>query len=236
MSQYGIETSQRELSGIEMTLRAIHHAMQKQYLQYKAVDGQGLVSDFVDEYLHYSSAINGHVYIILPGRLIVFPDPIDIPDDQLWDNKPSAAGISRRFSARYYAELLGHLDARLAVNLGRGAAGAGTVFGAAGLGYEDGLLLPARDGCGGSACMVAMRVHDRLVTLGGGGGGGIALQCGGGAGTAPGFDGGAGVGTLVLSLLMELEGLGAGEAEAWLRLTCPRLLAALPEDGASFEG
>jgi hypothetical protein len=235
LARRGYTITTQSINGIETTLKMLCKAIKRHFFEYEVVDGEDLFSDFVDEHLHYACTANGHVYTILPSRLMVFSDPDIIPDDQLWADALTDSGTTRRFSALFYADLLHNLGARLIVNLGRGTAGADAVFEGAGLGYEDGLLLStcgnpgaAQAGCSTRACTAALRTHDRLVTLARAGRGGIALQCGGGAQFAR-------AGTLVLSLLMELEGLSAGEAEAWLRLTCPQLLG-VPPGSRTSEG
>ena len=165
---------------------------------------------------------------MIPGKLIVLPDPADLPDGQRWRDTPSATGPTRAFSARYYADLLVDLKVRLVANLGFGAASdakgaaSAAAFEAAGVAYEDGLLL---------CCEAAelMRGHDRLLTLSRAAGGAIALQCS----DTPAASAMVVAGMVVTAVLMEQEGFGAAEAEAWLRLMCPRLF---PEGDRQFDG
>jgi hypothetical protein len=218
------------ISSIEYLLRALGHAQQRQFIEYETMGNNGLICDSIDEHLHYASPVNGSVHIVVPGKLVVIPDPADLPDDQLWEDTCTDTGTSRAFSARYYADLLVHLDVRLVANLAsdHGAcdspawAGAGPVaaFEAVGLACEEDLR-PS----GGTGASL-LRSHDRLMTLVRTAPGAVALLCGGAAAALT-------AGTVVTAVLMEQEGFGAAEAEAWLRLMCPRLF---PEGDRQFDG
>jgi hypothetical protein len=213
------------LADILNLLRALGHAAKNQLIEYEAAASNGsnggLLCDSIDEHIHYYGNVNGNVHIVIPGKLVVLPDPDDLPDGQRWLDTPSATGPTRAFSARYYADLLVDLDIRLVANLGFGAASGNAgaacaaAFEAAGVAYEDDLL-PAGD------VAELMRGHDRLLTLShaiADAGGAIALQCSDTAAAR------TVARTVVTAVLMEEEGFGAAEAEAWLRLTCPRLFS-----------
>jgi hypothetical protein len=206
------------VADIHHLLNALGHAATNRLIGYEeATSNGGLLCDNIDEHIHYASNVNGNVHIVIPGKLVVLPDPADLPDGQLWLDTPSATGPTRAFSARYYADLLVDLNVRLVVKVGccaahdRAGAACEAAFEAAGLACEDGLL-PAGD------VAELMRGHDRLLTLSSAAGGAIALQCSDAAAAR------TAARTIVTAVLMEQEGFGAAEAEAWLRLTCPRLL------------
>jgi hypothetical protein len=208
---------------LRFLLRALAHAQKKHFVRYLSAENNGLLCDSIDEHLHYISPLNGGVHIVIPGKLVIIPNPADLPDGQLWEDAHSDAGATRAFSASFHADLLLHLDVHLVANFSCSdtdgpnarATAATDAFEAAGLACEDVLLPP------GSPAGSLLRAHDRLMTLVRATSGAIALQCGGG-GSALGTS--AVAGTVVAAVLMEQEGFGAAEAEAWLRLMCPRLL------------
>ena len=166
---------------IQSLLKTIGHAKTIQLIEYERVRSNGLTCDNIDEHLHYASPVNGNINIVIPGKLIVLPEPALLPDGALWEDTQSDLGTTRAFSARYYAELLVHLDVRLVATRTRGgsndradaaAAAAATEFEAAGLACEDGLL-PAAGGGGGAL----LWAHDRLLTLIRTAPGAVTLQC-----------------------------------------------------------
>jgi hypothetical protein len=208
------------LDDIEALMKALDHASKMQLVEYDASDSGGLHCDIIDEHLHYASPVNGNLHIVIPGKLVILPDPALLPDGQLWEDTCSDSGTTRAFSAQYYAELLVHLDVRLVATCaccGNGPADASAAaFEAAGLACEDGLLPAGGGGGGGGLGGALLRAHDRLLTLMRAARGAVALQCCDAASAGM-------TGSVVMAVLIKEEGFGAREAEAWLRLTCPWL-------------
>jgi hypothetical protein len=197
---------------IKCLLRALNHAFKKGYIEYEKNEGNNLICDNIDEYLHYATTVNGNVNIVVPGKLVIFPNPSSLSNGLTWEDTGSGTVVERAFGARYYADLLRHLDVHVVANLATAAVcpsglAAAATFEEAGLACEDGLLPSGSIGEG-------LRAHDRLLTLGRTAGGAVALQCGDAVATAA-------LRTLVAGVLIEQEGFGAAEAEAWLRLMCP---------------
>lgn len=198
--------------GIELCIeaaffQALHHAKKHSWIDFKVREGE-LIADNLEEHIHYASPANGHIHIIVPGKLVIIPDSVAFPDPaQLWQDQPAtdSAVPARLFSPRFYAELLRDLGMGVVVWLGPADEGSVVTMAACGLTCED-RLLPRRS-------RSLLRAHDRLLALRRAGAA-VALHCGAG-------DAGHGR-ILALTQLVEL-GLPGPAAEAWLRLACPRL-------------
>jgi hypothetical protein len=198
----------RTQNDIKFLLRALEHAMKNGYIEYEKYGSNALICDNIDEYLHYTSPVHGSVHIVVPGKLIVFPNS----SGHVSDGTGSSAAMER---ARFYADLLRHFDVSLVANLttptdSPTAMEAAVTFESAGLAFEDLLPPPSSIGAG-------LRMQDIIISHGRTMGGAIALQCGGAVGATE-------AGALVTAVLMEQEGFGEAEAKAWLQLMCPRLV------------
>ena len=65
----------------------------------------------VDEFVHYADMANGGVYIVAPEQLLLFSDPVDLPDHQQWISVvDDDERCTRRFSPAFYADLFADLD------------------------------------------------------------------------------------------------------------------------------
>jgi hypothetical protein len=72
----------------------------------------------VEEMLHYASPANGDVHMVVPGKIICFPTPADLPADQHWaDSHATSGSVVRRFSAAFFADLFAELGVDVAVCL-----------------------------------------------------------------------------------------------------------------------
>ena len=110
----------------------------------------------VDEFLHYADAINGGIYIVAPGQLLLFSDPVDLPDQQQWAVVCDDDGsCSRRFSPAFYADLFADLGVAAVACLTESTT-SGAAFAARGIEARD-----LRPGEGGSI----LRALDGLLSL-----------------------------------------------------------------------
>ncbi len=159
--------------------------------------------------LHYASPINGDLHMIVPGKVICFPTPADLPDSQLWaDSDVPADGTVRRFSATFLADLLADLGADVAVCL-HASAYDRAAFLARGIKAEDLATDP------GSPHLLS--ALDRFLAVAAAAPGLVALQSG--------SDGPGRLGALVLAYLTRRLGFDEGSAAAWVRMVHPALLA-----------
>ena len=74
----------------------------------------------VDEFLHCADSTNGGVHIVAPGQLLLFTDPVDLPDQQQWAvvvSDQDDGSCSRRFSPAFYADLFADLGVAAVVCL-----------------------------------------------------------------------------------------------------------------------
>jgi hypothetical protein len=204
------------LDDAESLLKCLHHAKENGWIEYEELNNE-LISDQLDEFLHYSSPANGSLYQIIPRKLIIFTDPTDLPDGCLWMDTSEDGRTVRQFSNQYYAELFHDMAVPLVVRLNEGHPSTGDTFAALGIYCESGLL-PQRNPC------AMLRVYDRLLMLVRASSGPVALQVGAESADL--------ARTLAMAYLIGREGLGnLKEAGAWLQLVCPWLarLAAADE-------
>ena len=175
----------------------------------------------LDECIHYSDPINADLHVVLPGKLIFFANPADLPDGRHWMD----LGEARRFSPSFYADLFSEFNVVLVICLEECDYDRAP-FTASGMGVEELCLRPDTPDI--------LRAADRFLCLLEAAPGAVAIHSGGG--------GGAGLryaGTLVSAHMMSRLGFGAGDAAAWLRMACPALLvppeylAALQQDEAA---
>ena len=168
----------------------------------------------VDEFVHYADMANGGVYIVAPEQLMLFSDPVDLPDHQQWI---SVVGdderCTRRFSPAFYADLFADLGvAAVACLTESGSSGA--AFAARGI--------EARDlGPGGSASL--LRSVDGLLSLSRGAAPGAVAVHGGGGGRWPEW-----AGVTVAAWLVSRAGFEERGAYGWLHMLCPWLLRGPP--------
>ena len=173
---------------------------------------------------HYVQPCNGSIHTLVPGKLILFPTPEPLPDDQSWiDTCESGSAVERRFSAAYLADVLTDFDVSVVVCLGECSGGAAAAFEERGLDVHDLKLDPRRPSM--------LQAMDRLLALARAAPGAVAVFCGGEAGA----EWPAHVGALGAAYLMRDLGFEAGAADAWVRMACPALSPPRPlpsPDGA----
>jgi hypothetical protein len=164
----------------------------------------------MEEYMHYDSAANGKLHVIIPSRLIAFPCPSDLEVDEASGEAPQWVDIAgeRHFGPDYYADVLGDFDVQLVVRCDASATYDDDAFASRGMAVErlggDLELRPQR----------LLQEVDRFLTL---------------ARLVPGMMGmhgadaglGSGGEMLVSSLLIKRHGFRARSALAWLRITHP---------------
>ena len=186
--------------------RALDHAKTLGWFVDPASDIEPLID--VDEFVHYARPANGSVHMSVPGKLLFFPTPASLADNQLWTDSIGDDGRTlRRFSAPFYADLLQDLGASVVVCLGRSCPADAAAMRARGIETVD---LDMSDG--GSSLL---RGLDRLLTLERRAPGPVAVHSG--AGVAwPGY-----VGTLVSAVMISRLGFDEGSAGAWLRMVSP---------------
>jgi hypothetical protein len=186
--------------------RALDHAKTLVWLVDSASDIEPLFD--VDEFVHYARPANGSVHMSVPGKLLFFPTPDGLPDNQLWTDSIGDDGHTlRRFSATFYADLLQDLGASVVVCLGRSCPADAAAMRGRGIETVD---LDISDG-GASL----LRGLDLLVTLERRAPGPVAVYSGLEA-AWPGY-----VGTLVSAVMISRLGFDEGSAGAWLRMVSP---------------
>jgi hypothetical protein len=156
----------------------------------------------IDQYEHYSRTWNGGLHTIIPGKLIVFPDPEDLSEGQLWVDKSDG---SRSFSPNFYADLFQELNVSVAVCLGKCSFDAST-FSDYGVEVEE-LGVGSDD-----EVLQTLRAMDRLLTLTRAAPGTIALHGGGSARL---------LGAFVAACLSTCHRFDGAAAVAWIAMTCP---------------
>ena len=210
--------------------QALVHARERGWMDWSTSPDDDEQPLLVDELIHYAAPANGAVHILAPGKLLLFPSPVDLPDGALWASgaaRPDGAAPARRFAAAFYADLLPDLHVRAVASLDRCCcAAAPAAFAAAGLAVVD--LAPDSPRRRPSP----LRALDALLTLTRTARGAVALHAGGGgaAGAWPEH-----TALVVAAYLVGREGFGERGAYAWLLLVCPRLLAAAPRQPAASE-
>jgi hypothetical protein len=177
----------------------------------------------VEEMLHYASPINGDIHMVVPNKIVCFPTPADLPDNQLWMDSDATEGDTvRRFSAAFFADLFADLGVDVAVCL-HTCAYDRAAFLEQGIEVEDLGMDPT------SPHMLS--AIDRFLAVAAAAPGLVALQSG--------SDGPGHLGALVLSYLTSRAGFDAESAVAWVRMVHPALLASPaspPALAATFHG
>jgi hypothetical protein len=166
---------------------------------------------------HYASPVNGNVHILVPGKLVFFPTPRQLPGDQLWvDIGEPGLPTERHFSAAFLADVLEDFDVSVVVCLGESSGASATAFADRGLDVHDLRLDPS--------CPSLLGAMDRLLALTRAAPGAVAVFPGEGLG----WEQGSGLaGRLGAACLTREYGFEAGEAGAWLQMACPALLGSL---------
>ena len=214
--------------------RALRRASTLKWFEFS--NGNADYEHFIDmpEYLHYDSPANGSMHVVVPGRLLVFPCPADLPNDSLWAD--SADG--RHFSAAYFADIFGDFDVHMVVRCG-GNEYATTAFEKCDMGIEN-LLLDFGSGDDSDAAKPntqgagMLRAVDRFLTLMRLSPGAVAVHGGGPDGSL-----GAGGRLLVEAYLIRRYGFSGAEAVAWVLMVHPGAAARAAsmitiEDGADW--
>ena len=162
---------------------------------------------------HYAQAANGNVHVLVPGKLLLFQTPHDLPSDQTcqWVDvcEPDQPTV-RRFSAAFLAALLSELDVSAVVCLGRTCDADAAAFQARGLDVHDLGIDPRRP--------AVLRVMDRLLSIARAAPGAVAVfggGCGGGE-VAPEY-----VWSIAASWLTMDFGFDSAAAAAWVRMVRP---------------
>ena len=193
---------------IETCWRALNHAYsqcswlrcQTDLLNEQKLSCDEMDNIDMDEYAHYDSPLNGGFHVVVPGELLAFDCPADLPDGALWAD----AGGARRFGAAFYADMFADMGVDVVVRGGDEPYDA-SAFAARGIGVEE---LPV---CGDGELSLAEM--DRFLSLARLAPGMVAVH--GGAG------GLGGAGLLVAVWLMSAHEFAAAEALAWVRLAHP---------------
>ncbi len=118
------------------------------------------------------SHLNGQVYQVIPGRLLIFPTPAgDLPVGQHWAD----ADCHRTFAPSFYADLFGHLGVSTVLRLDAGADYDPAAFLAAGIAVADvtpaaprpdpAAAATARRGAAAEPPPPSLATLDRLVRL-----------------------------------------------------------------------
>jgi hypothetical protein len=165
----------------------------------------------VEEMLHYADPANGSIHTVVPGKILCFPKPADLPPGKRWmDFQAGGAAAVRRFSAAFYADLFAELDVSVAVCLHTSDYDR-AAFAEQGIEVEDLGLDPRSPHL--------LRAMDRFLALAAAAPGPVALHSG-----SP--DGQGHLAALVLSFLASRLGFDPQSAVAWVRIAAPALLAA----------
>jgi cell division cycle 14 len=154
----------------------------------------------IDEYLHHDSALHGALHVVVPGKLIAFAGPVELPGGRAIAD--DARGV-RAFGPAYYTAVLRALGASTVVRLCAPRYDP-AAFAAAGLAHRD---LPFPDCTAPPPDVVArfLRIADAAPGL-------VAVHCRAGLGRT---------GTLAALYAMRRHGFAAREAIAWLRIVRP---------------
>ena len=188
--------------------QALQHVRDIGWMSWKDGTDQDDQPFLVDEFLHYADAINGGVHIVAPGQLLLFHDPVDLPEPQQWAVISYGDGsCSRHFSPAFYADLFLDLGVAAVACLTESAT-SGAAFASRSIEACD-----LRPGGGGSI----LRALDGLLSLSRGAAesGGVALHGGGGWPSDTGI--------VVAAWLVSRAGFQERAAYAWLEMLCPWL-------------
>ena len=190
---------------------ALHRARELCWLGPVADNDEARPFD-VEMSLHYAVKANGNIHTLVPGKLLLFPTPADLPTGQFWADVSESNGVTaRRFSAPYLAEILADLDVSVVVCLGQTSSASADAFLECGLDVHDLLLDPRRPSL--------LRAIDRVLSLARAAPGAVAVFCGG----AGGADCPAHVRMLAAAYLVSDFGFSAAAADAWVQMLCPAL-------------
>ena len=100
----------------------------------------------VDMAIHYSRPANGNINVLIPGQLLFFPTPDQLPPGPAWaDTTRPGQPPARLFGAAYFADVLADLDVAAVACLGRADGGDAAALEACGLDVHE-LGLDARRG------------------------------------------------------------------------------------------
>ncbi len=203
---------------LEDCWRSIHHTKTLGWLDFELASSQAalpttdksraLSSPAIDmlEYLHYDDPANGGFHLVIPDRLLLFPEPHPTPDGSTWHDE----GGARHFSPTFYADLFPEFGVALVLRVtSRRApppphAPFAAPFAARGIAAED-LPLDA-DG------PHLLRSIDRFLSL--------ARRCPG-AVAVHGGRAGLGPAPLVAACLITQHDFPAAAALAWLQIAHP---------------
>jgi hypothetical protein len=166
----------------------------------------------MDEFNHYIDPANGGLHTIVPGRLLLIPSPVDIPNGHDWMDMD----CGRRFSPTFFADLLAtEFSAALVISLSHERPD--TEYDTSAFEERDIAMEVISMGPRGSPHHL-LAAADRLLALLRAAPGAVAVHVQG-----PGSCGGGSAGVLLATGLMRVFGFSAGEAAAWLRMVCPPL-------------
>ena len=194
--------------------RALHRAR-----QYAWVDFTGNAVDFdrcidMQEHIHYDSLANGALHVLVPGKLIAFPCPANLPGDEVWAD----AGGARQFSPAYFGDVLGDFGVEIVLRCGVLCYDT-WAFEQHGISVEN-LPVSGHDDADDLADVAAvagmLSAADRFLTLTDLAQGAIAVHGFGDDGSL-----GAGARLLVQMYLMRRHGFGAGDAAGWILMAHP---------------
>jgi hypothetical protein len=188
--------------------RALEHARTLRWLG--AADESSEPMYDVEMATHYALPINGHVHVLVPGRLLLFSAPELLPAGQEWARASPPHSTARVFSAGFLADLLADLGVSAVACLGQTNSRDAAAFAARGLdvhnlGFE-------------SRRLAMLRAVDQLLAVSRASPGAVALFGSVGDAELP-----EPMGTLVAAYLMVELGFSAGAASAWIRMLCPAL-------------
>ena len=188
--------------------RALHHTKRLNWYDFTTAEVDIDRCIDMQEYLHYDNPANGSMHSIVPGKLLAFSCPAQLPDGVEWAD----AGGARSFSAGYFADIFGDFGVRMVVRCG-GATYDARAFERCGIGVED-LLLGAAGPAASGADM--LRAVDRFMTLTRLSPGAVAVH-----GGAPDGSLGPGGRLLVEAYLIRRHGFGGPDALAWALMAQP---------------
>jgi cell division cycle 14 len=174
----------------------------------------------LERYEHFDDPLNADLNEVVPGELVVFRGPRDLPGGRAYLD-----GVGRRqFSPGYLAEVLAEVGVSTVVRACEAEYDAGA-FAARGLAHHD---LPFPDGAPPPPRVAAAFLA--AVDSAAAGGGAVGVHCRGGPGRA---------GTLAGLALVARHGFGGREAMGWLRLVRPGSVVGLQVEylcGAAASG
>ena len=164
---------------------------------------------FLDEYFHYDDQLNAGMHVLVPGKLLAFPRPVDIgPITVPGAGERPVTWIDvdrqRRFSPEYFAEIFDEWEVKLVLRC-KPSHYDFESFAVRGIGAEE---FPGLD-----RNMNLFQHMDRLVTLSRLSRGYLAVECGDeGLGHAE---------VLITAFLMRMYKFDAAAAAAWVLLMHP---------------